>query len=184
MPTPGLRAQLGNKRRRATENSNRVDVSSTLGTEETTANEEDEQTRHQCEAASDESTNVLVAITEKDSNGVSAETQTCERTKTGRSGLGKNIDTSNENAGKENNQETDNSRGACDAVQTLGSVDRPIEEDEDSEEDEDDDIGEGIAENKEKCITKVRLWMTPCQLMKYILIFVGGLAMVKPSVVF
>jgi hypothetical protein len=158
MPTPGLRAQLGNKRRRATENSNRVDVSSTLGTEETTANEEDEQTRHQCEAASDESTNVLVAITEKDSNGVSAETQTCERTKTGRSGLGKKIDTSNENAGKENNQETDNSRGACDAVQKLGSVDRPFEEDEDSEEDEDDDdIGEEIAVNKEKCITKVRL---------------------------
>jgi hypothetical protein len=70
-------------------------------------------------------------------------------------------------------------------VQKLGSVDRPFEEDEDSEEDEDDDdIGEEIAVNKEKCITKVRLWMTPCQLMKYILIFVGGLAMVKPSVVF
>ena len=126
-------------------------------------------------------------MAENNRNDVSAEAHTTEMTKTGdstRASQGNNIDMLNVDLGKENSQETDKTRGTCDAVETLGSVDRPIQEEEDSEEDEDEDIGEGIPQNKEQCITKVRPWMTLCQWMKYILIFVGGLAMVKPSVVF
>ena len=69
----------------------------------------------------------------------------------------------NVGVGKENSQETEKSRGTCDAVERLGSVERPIQEEEDIEEDDDDDIGDGIPPNKEQCAANVRQWVTLCQ---------------------
>jgi hypothetical protein len=66
------------------------------------------------------------------------------------------MDMSNDGVDKEKNQLIEKTSGTGVATETLGSVERQIEEVEDSDADNDDDSEDELLTNGEQCIEKVR----------------------------